>query len=232
MTDETIIQRIRNLRAKATDAATSEAEAIACAKKAAKLLEEHDLSEADLSETTHERRADSLQVNVRCDSRGKPPYLVAILTGAIADYTQTRAFLAQGGVLVYGTEADTEMAAYLIEMTLYAHDQAWIKFRTEAAWIPGQSKAQRANGFTIGFAIAVADTLEELKTAREAAQAATGTALVVSKGEAIDAAIADDGLADAKTHNPRKRKVSREAYDAGRAAGAEVNVNRPLEARA
>lgn len=182
-----ITAKIRALRAKAEDAAATEAEAMVAAEFAARLLAKHDVKPDELAEVA---KSEGVVSGFR---QGKVLHPITQYTGwAIQQFTETRCYFQMGEAKYIGLEEDVLMAIYLTEMLIGAGKRAWVAYSEENALSKlGLKKLQIARvSFFIGFAQRVSDRLMELKEQRDAARQAThgnsnSTALVVVKSEII-----------------------------------------------
>ena len=227
MTNTTIIERIRNLRAKAADAAASEAEANQAAAMAAKLLSKYDLEECDLNSTDSSNRG-----TVGGYQTHKRDIHTALrqCAGAIAKLTETSAYREDGTLKFIGTGPDVEMALYLVEMIRGAADRSWKDHRKLHGSSMGRAEMnRRRKSFMIGFGERLAERIRELAKERQRQREThTGTDLVVIKKDIIEATKQELGL---RLSKPRRRAshINMHSYAAGQMAGDNVNLNRPVE---
>jgi len=230
MTDQTIIEKIKALRAKAADEASTEAEAMEAASMAARLLMKHEISEADLAAA--ETGDDGSGVTRDgFDSGNKTLPLVLKGTGvAIAALTQTQGYADGGTMKFVGLDADVEMALYMTELVKGAHDRVWQTYRREQmpAGLSRREQNAHRNGVTVGFANALSKRMRDLAAEREAAQSGgTGTALVVRKGDLIKDFLRNDGVM-LRQHRASRRRCDSGATSYGAEAGRNVNLGRPV----
>ncbi|OOY20850.1 hypothetical protein BMI86_10105 [Thioclava sp. DLFJ5-1] len=222
-----IIARIKALRARASDEASSEAEVAAAASRAARLMAEHEISEKDIIE----RGSDGVIEGMHNAGRVRLHPALEVCGFQIGAYTHCAAMTKGGANLWAGQPEDVEFAIYLSELVQAASERAYRNhWRKLWALAP---KAKYRLSFMHGFALGVAQLLEGEIARREQAQAssATGTALVVAK-EAVIAEYMAEHQPGIKNHKPRKqRKPAISAFFAGKNAGERVNINRPLEGK-
>jgi hypothetical protein len=224
-----ILEKIRNLRAKASNAASTEAEAQTAAMMAAKLLQKHDVKETEL-EIQQEGAA-----HKKAEHKAKVmPEILHYCARGIERLTETKVY-AEGIQLCYiGTPHDVEMALYLTEMLVGASKRAWI----DAAEATGKTDFKALTiarlSFYRGFGTRVSDRLIDMANERAEARmkargTATGSALVVVKSALIEAKMKEMGL----TLVPGKARefgaLDPAAYQMGAGAGDRVNLNRPVE---
>lgn len=212
-----IAEKVRALRAKAADVASTEAEAMQAAAMVAKLLARYDLSEQDVADydpgkaaAVQGELADAMSVVLSCSWSG------------ITALTETSAYLGANRRLCFiGMEPDVEMALYLSEVIEGACARA-IK-----AGFKGANAKQRKS-FQMGFGSSVKAKLMQLAEERKAAKTATGTAIVIRKGDLVKAFEAEAGLNLGRGRRSRASWVDARYYEAGRTVGKSLNVGRPL----
>lgn len=233
MTDDlaSIRARIRALRAKAADAACTESEAMAAASLAAKLLEKHDLTEAELGS---DHKPEAVEYGT-AKARGTTIHPVQRMTGvSIGKLTETKVWIHDNAMLKFaGMPADIEMATFLAEMLMAAGERGWMQ-----AWMdcPMGDPAKRKMdlnefkaGFYFGFSTRVAGRMNELAQARQSARVTTAsTALVTGKRALIEAKLRHDGLYFEKSRKSNDRG-SAAGFAAGQTAGDGVGLGRPVE---
>jgi hypothetical protein len=228
-----IAEKIRALRAKASDAASTEAEAMEAARLAARLLARYELTEDDVA--AMER--DELETII---SKGEGAHYETIsfvrthLSVGISKLCEVKAYQKQGNHIVFtGIPHEVEMAHYLLEMLDAAAERGWKNFR-KAEGITGRNTKAR-NGYMIGFANRMKEMLKEIVDARDAARRAaspTGTALVLvdRKASAIAAFLASGGVKIRKV-NRGQRSGDAYAAEAGARDASRINLSRPVEGR-
>lgn len=223
MTKETLIERIRNLRRKAADDASTEAEAMAAADAAARLIMKHDFTEEDLKE----------QPDLKATSDGftkgtRPPKVLMECWSGIQALTETKVYRQGGTYKAIGLPQDVELACYLFEMITAAEARAWKSFYASLRSRSRRETNAHHRGFTYGFGKKLQERMLELAKERAAARpTAAGTALVVRKDALIDEHMEAAGL----KITTRKRKAqtgTTTGYGAGLRAGSRVNLSRPV----
>lgn len=233
-TTEDLLNRVKALRNRARDEASSEAEAAAAMRRMEKLMEEHDISEADLAEGTI-TLADMTLVNV---GRGTLHPTLYYTWYYLRTLTQTKIlhYAPRGVMQVIGLEADREYAAYLIDLILGATERGWKAQwkarKKELGFTPTASYREKCKAsYQMGMASGLIQTFEDMIEAREARQAAaTGTALVVSKDAAIEEYIEKTFGGPVKKARKRKKIVTdRHSFSEGVATGQNTALNRPIE---
>lgn len=221
-----IIDKIRALLAKTTAAGCTEAEALAAAQAAQRLMLEHDISTDDVREreafVTQDRRVPR--------ARGIADWLA----GSIADYFDCRVVKSvrydrltgrRGAQMrFFGREADVVMADWLLETlirTAKRDYRAWIDERRLAPDV------SQTNGFYMGFAGRIAQRLDAMRVEGRAAAPASHTDLVVARNAARDAAFAV-AFPDARQARHADRSTDAGAVRSGLKAGDAASLSRPV----
>ncbi len=229
-----IIAKIRAMRAKAEDHAATEAEAMAAAEMAARLLVKHDIKPEELAEVAKS------EGTISGFRQGKVLHPIAQYTAwSIQQFTETKGYFPRGSgeVKFVGLEEDVLMAVYLTEMLIGAGKRAWVAFSDENGLAKiGFQRLQIARvSFFMGFAQRVSDRLNELKEMRDAQrQTAQGssnaTALVVVKSEIIRRTMDEQGIT-IKGRVKGHTHVDNGMMRAGAAHGDNVNLGRPVHGK-
>lgn len=218
MTTDSIKQKIAALLKLTTAAGCTEAEAMAAAEKAAALMREHGLSEADIT-------IGQATVATATKGRGVRDHLwriVAYCTNTAATYSHATG--ARGADLVFvGREPGPEIAAYLVAVLNHALDSALAEFRAGSFYRRRKTTATRkaaVHDFSSGMVARLSRRLIEIfgpsidKTANAVARAA--------RDERFDLATPIKARAEAK---PRFEN----ATHSGWLAGGKVNLSRGVK---
>lgn len=224
-----IIEKIMNLRAKAANAASTEAEAMTAAEMAAKLLTKHEIRPEELAEAKEEG---AIAGAVRT---GKILYPVAEWTiNAISTLTETKGHADGGEAVFIGVESDVLMANYLVEMLIGTARRGWIReAETTYKRCKFNALSKYRDAYYRGFAMSVSERLRAMAAARvirrqEAQGNSNSSALVVVKSAMIEAKMQEMGLTLVKSKRSR-RYLDPKALASGMDAGANVNLGRPIE---
>lgn len=212
-----LVEKIRALRAKASNVASTEAEAKQAAAMVAKLLTRYDMTEQDLGDYDEGKAA-----AVQGEMLDAMPEVLKWSWAGIVALTETKAYLGANRRLCFiGMEPDVEMALYLSEIIESACARAL------KAGFKGADAMQRRS-FQAGFGASVKEKLKELAEERKAAKTATGTAIVIRKGDLVSAFEKDAGLKLGRSSRGRGSKVDVEYFMAGKQVGRALNVSRPI----
>lgn len=223
-----ILDTIRNLRAKASDAASTEAEAMAAASIAAKLLQKHDVKETEL-----EIKKDGAKHGAT-DQAKVLPEVLNYCAVAIEKMTETECYQVGAQINYIGIPSDVEMALYLSEMLVGASKRAWYTVGSELYGLSFAQMTKARLSFYQGFGVALHNRLMQMATERAEARTAargnsTGTALVMAKGSIIKTKMAEMGLELVEGEKRKIGAVDPSAYKAGSEMGHKVNLNRPVD---
>jgi hypothetical protein len=237
MSQQDLINKIRNLREKAANEASTEAEAIQAAEMAARLMAKHEVSETELAEAAR----DGLVTAEAYEDGRKSicPAVEAALDG-ISAFTQTGVYISSTkrkrervwtrSAMIVGLPADREMAIYLMLLIEGAAGRAWKdhhkQYRAHFSFLSSGQLSKARESFKLGFGIKITQRLIDLARKRKDEQASTGTDLVVHK-EAMIADAMPDHLEPAKETDIEKLDLG--AAQAGMAAGRDLNLSRPLQ---
>lgn len=224
-----ILETIRNLRAKASNAASTEAEAAAAAMIAAKLLQKHDIKETELEiqeeGAAHKKASHKAKVM---------PEILHYCALGIEALTETKVYVeAKLQLCFIGTPHDVEMALYLTEMLVGASKRAWFDAAENVAGSDFKAMTKARLSFYAGFGHRIYDRLMELANERAEARmaargTATGSALVVVKEALIKAKMEEMGLV-LKKGKKHVVDLDHKSFNMGWDAGEKVNLNRPID---
>lgn len=226
---EDIARRVRGLLNKTVANGCTEAEALAAAQAARRIMDAHRLTQSDVE-------IEAEPIDDVCIDRPTAQKLAAVdlCCAAISKYCGTKSWYQHkhGKRMwrVIGLKADTEMAKYLYEMladTIARETRDYARANA-SHWSDAAHTRRMNQSFSVGMAQRISRRLREMAEAANAqAVTSTGTALVVVKDHAVSGYF--DGLGikfSGSLSGPRAR--SQGAYEAGRAAGERVNLSRPV----
>jgi len=246
-----MLQRVLNLRARAEDAGSSEAEMNTALNMAMKLMESYNIEEAELAmaEASGEIK---LEVITRVADtnllKGKKQLHKVLLTlTGISKFTETKVVYSQysGAATFTGHRPDIELAEFLVGVIKDALDREFENYKRREA---GRLGYGAKTSFQNAMATRVSNRLHEMAAQRDSdrrakkveaerlrienAATASSTALVVSE---IAEQKAKEVAAEFNKAHPRLRTVrtmtrssNSNAFSAGRAAGDRVNLGRAI----
>lgn len=252
MTQERVLLRVKKLlQLKRSD---NEHEAAQAAAKAAALIEEFQLSEALLRLDDDTTKAEAIVENATVEgeaqapSKGKRVAWKGTIAGSLARSLGCEMFWWHNGqIRCYGRESAVQTWSYTCRVLFNEVDRlchaAWER-EGEEAELAGQSARKWKNAFRIGAAVTVAGRLSEERKAKATARATAKAAAAegelrtaVKNGMAL--MLVEQDEAEVKTEyakfEKREKMVataaigrvsSRSGLDAGREAGARININR------
>lgn len=219
--------RIRALTEKTVSNGCTEAEALAAAEMVGRLLDRYALSmeEIDL------RQARCVQKEVPLQGRQRRP--VDGCVPAIARFCDCKVWLARDErgmrYVFFGFEADAELAVYLFSVVERGIRSETASFREQHPELTGSALRSASISYQQGMASRIAERLEAMhdeRRAAAAAQAGTGTALVVVKHRMVDEAFRETSVRLTAARGRGLRANG--AYRKGYAAGGRINLNRPI----
>ncbi len=245
-----MLQRVLNLRARAEDAGSSEAEMNTALTMAMKLMDSYNIEEAELAlaEASGEIKLDVItkviDTNILKGSKQKHKVLSALT--AIEAFTETKCVFNSysGEVTFTGHRPDIELANFLVAVIKEALDREYDNYRRSV----GATGYGAKNAFQFAMVNRVSQRLREMASTRnterkenahkakvamiENSATASSTALVVSD---IAEQKAKEVSAEFKKAHPRLRTISTftrvtntNAFGAGREAGDRINIGRAI----
>jgi hypothetical protein len=223
---KSIIEKIRNLRAKAEGKGATEAEAMEAASMVARLMVRNQVTEKELEDT----QKDGATTAAYKSGRVLHPVLEG--TGvAIGALTETRAYVEDGALHFIGLDEDVEMATYLSEMFVGYAKRAWRDY-FESHKVKAKDAMKMRDSLMHGMASRLTERMNDLiierREARAAAKAESNTtALVVLKDQLIKDKMKEMGL-NLVTRKRKTQRLDAGAFGSGRSAADRVNLRRPF----
>lgn len=224
---ESLISKIRALRAKTVENGATEAEALFAAAKAAELMEKYDI---DVNET--ELTDDDQVVVVDYDLPPEFGSNVLIVSQAIAKLCEVKVIgltdLSYNliGYRIYGLPVDVEIAQYLHEIVISAMKNEAKRATKNWALLVKRKRERAVHSFMQGLTERLAERIQELAWARQHKK--TGGALVIAKESIIDDAMKD---LETTTARGRYRDVNSAALAQGRAVADRIQLNQGIHGR-
>lgn len=219
-----IREKISSLLKRNKDNGATEAEALAAMSHAARLMEEHGITLADIRECTA-ASADFIQKRANPGEKQLSTF-DKLLAPSIARYTDTKAWndkseMRVSKLMFFGYRVDVELAEYIREVCVRASETEWKKFSRN---IPTGDRIAKRKSFLTGMAIRLADRLDELKA--ENVQKGDGRQLVVVKTDLVARAFAEKKMR--MSSGCVIRYSANNAFAAGKAAAENVRFNRAV----
>jgi hypothetical protein len=216
-----IIRKIQALRARAADAASTEAEAAMAARKAQELLDKHNLT---LDEA--EVRADGVGSQTWDNGGDRAPAVVFALP-FICDALNVEHFFTGGRISIVGAPADVEVALYYIDLVENAAWRCWKAFMATPHYryvrVNGRASPRKIGiDYRKGVAVRVGDRIRKQASADKASPESSGNALVLVKNQLIDEWMAKNGI---KT-KARGMGTLSDSFSIGLRDGAAVPISR------
>lgn len=246
-----MLQRVLNLRARASDDASSEAEMNTALAMCAKLMDSYNIEEAELAIAEAEGRIELEIVQKVADTtmlKGqKQKHKVVNVLCSIANFTETKVVVNSysGNITFTGHRPDTELANYLVAVIKESLDREFSNYKRSVA---GRIGYGAKNSFQVSMASRVSQRLSDMTTERnqgrdsakkeaeklkiENSATASSTALIISeiaeqKAKEVDIEFrkAYPRLGKLKTSY---RSTNGTAHGAGREAGDRLGLGRAI----
>lgn len=223
------VDTIRALRRKAEDQASTEAEVMEAIAIAEKLMEKHQITEAQLVRivaTEGMRQGD--HANKLKTRHPINKYCITV----IAAFCEVKGWWDPNGMQAkfFGFEADVEMAEYLIDMIRACMERTW-KFYLKDNPIPTRSRHTEYWSFHLGFSNRIRIRMNEIIEARTPVVMSSGTDLIVKKMEVVEVGFKTELGFALKMGRKSNVRLQSGAYGQGQDAGDNVNLNRPVEGK-
>lgn len=245
-----ILQRVLNLRARAEDSGSSEAEMNTALTMSMKLMDSYNVEEAELAiaEASGEIKLEVVTKEAETSiKKGKKQLhkVLSVLTG-IEAFTETKCVYSKyaGSVTFTGHRPDVELADFLVAVIKEALDREYDSYRRSTPAVGYGAKTSFQNAMAARVNQRLRKMADERDADREAnkkaaqmqmienAATASSTALVVSE---IAEQKAKEVSAEFQKAHPRLRYTSTysrssngTAHGAGRSAGDRVNLGRAV----
>lgn len=244
-----MLQRVLNLRSRADDSASSEAEMNAALSMAARLMDSYNIEEAELAIAEAEGRIvleiihKVADTSLFKDGSTSHRHIVLNALTSIGDFTETKVVVGNttGAITFTGHRPDVELANYLVAVIKGALDREYYSYRNS---VPATGYGAKTS-FQVAMVARINKRLSQMTAARistradakqEAQKRQIGdncTALVISaiaeqKSREVNRAfqIAYSKLGKSKVNF---RATNATAHGAGRAAGDKVHLGRAVE---
>jgi hypothetical protein len=222
--------RIKALTEKTVANGCTEAEAMAAADMVGRLLERYALSMDEIEIRT----ARCVQAEVPLGGRRRRPIDGCVPT--VARFCDCKVWLARAGAeppryVFFGFETDTALALYLFAVIDRAVSTETAGFRRANPHFRGVRLRQASASFQHGVVARVADRLDAMHRARDAAvnaQRSTGTALILAKNRVVEDAFRETNVRLVSLGATGGPRVITTAFRAGWTAGDRINLNRPV----
>jgi len=249
---EKMLQRVLNLRAKAENDGSSEAEMQSAFAVAAKLMDLYNIEEAELALAEAEGRIVLDIVHKKSDTSAlvgdKHRHKVILALAAIGEFTHTRSVYNRysGNITFTGHRPDTELANYLIAVIKEAMEREYENYRRSNVAVGGGAKASfqmsMVNRISSRLYLMAQDAeAERQANKRKAEQLQIENAATSSSTALIVCEIAEQKRREVhdayQTKYPNLRRMASFSYganstahSAGHAAGERVNLGRAIGA--
>lgn len=219
--------RIRALTEKTVSNGCTEAEAMAAAEMAGRLLERYALSMDEIEV----REARCVQAEIPLAGRQRRP--IDGCVPAVARFCGCKVWLSRDEAgaryVFFGFESDVALATYLFSVIDRGMQTELDRFRRANATLRGVPLRQASVSYQQGMAGRIAERLETMLVAREAevsARRSDSTALMIVKHQIVEDAFRQTTirLVSARRAGVRANGAYRQGYE----AGDRINLNRPV----
>lgn len=220
--------RIRALTEKTVSNGCTEAEAMAAAEMAGRLLERYALSMDEIEV----REARCVQAEIPLAGRQRRP--IDGCVPAVARFCGCKVWLSRDEAgaryVFFGFESDVALATYLFSVIDRGMQTELVRFRRANAALRGVPLRQASVSYQQGMAGRIAERLETMLAAREAevsARRSDSTALMIVKHQVVEDAFRQTTirLVSARRAGVRANGAYRQGYE----AGDRINLNRPVK---
>jgi Protein of unknown function (DUF2786) len=224
-----LLDKIRALLAKTTDSGCTEAEALTALDKAQAMMAAYVVTESELNLTKNEKAVLRREPPGTAD----PHRIKRLLASAVARFCGCQSWTdgwRQDRILVFcGLPSDAQFATWLLD-TLTAFVQAEIVKHLMDVH-PGKEDRRKAiRGFVVGCTERINQRLNDLCTQSTAVATSNAKALVVVKGQAIQAKLDELGIC-LRSSSISCSPGDYSSYQAGKAAGDRASFGRPVSGR-
>jgi hypothetical protein len=223
--------RIKALTEKTVSNGCTEAEAMAAAEMAGRLLERYALSMDEIEI----REARCVQAEIPLTGRQRRP--IDGCVPAVARFCGCKVWLSReedhARYVFFGFESDVSLATYLFAVIERGMQTELERFRQVQPALRGILLRQASVSYQQGMASRLAERLEAMLAAREAEVAARrsdSTALMIVKHRVVEEAFKETAIRLVSARRTGIRATG--AYRQGYAAGDRVNLNRPVPGKA
>jgi hypothetical protein len=222
---EGLLGKIRALLAKTIENGCTESEAMAALDRARAMMDAYAVSESELNLTKEEKAI------LRREPPGtKDPHRIKRrLYDSVAQFCGCTAWR-QDRILVFcGLPSDAQFATWLLDV-LTAFVQAEIVKHLMNVDPSNEDRREVINGFVLGCTDRIRQRLDELRAQSGAVATSNAKALVVVKGQAVQAKLDELGIRLRMSYGSCGA-FDDSSYRAGRAAGDRANLGRPVSGR-
>lgn len=223
--------RIKALTEKTVSNGCTEAEAMAAAEMAGRLLERYALTMDEIEI----REARCVQAEIPLMGRQRRP--IDGCVPAIARFCGCKVWLSRDEVsaryVFFGFESDVALATFLFSVIERGMQTELAHFRQSQPSLRGTPLRQASVSYQQGMAGRIAERLDTMLVSREAevaAQRSDSTALMIVKHRVVEEAFRETTI---RLISGRRTGIPADgAYRQGYAAGDRINLNRPVQGRA
>ena len=220
-----LLGKIRALLAKTIENGCTEFEAMAALDRARAMMDAYAVSESELDLTKEERAI------LRREPPGtKDPHRIKrCLADSVARFCGCKAWRRDRVLVFCGLPSDAQFATWLLD-ALTAFVQSEIVKHLMGADPSKEDRREVINGFVLGCTERISQRLDELCEQSATVATSNAKALVVVKGEAVQAKLDELGIC-LRTSYLSCGACNDLSYQAGKAAGDRASFGRPVSGR-
>ena len=226
-----LIGRIQALRAKTVEQGCTEQEAMTAAAKVAELLDRYGLSLSELDLRGQSCKGSAVETERK---RAVP---IDDCVPATAAFFDCRVWGENEGAgrlryKFFGLPADVAAARYLYDLVDQAFTRETALFKSGETYVAMPSNLRRTatNSFQIGLGRGIIVNFHDLRTRREVAlRGSSGRDLVVLKADIVDAEMSELGLSLRTRSRSGGRRLLKDAFDQGHAAGLDFEYTQGID---
>jgi hypothetical protein len=214
---------IKALLSKTTENGCTEAEAFAALLKARQLMDAHNISLSDLQ--------DEPLIEQRQRIRNTHKIKIGLAT-AISRFCECRAWksavnTSSSDIVFFGYPQDVQLADWMLETLSKFIERQRDEYLSTLS--TRDDRRYHKNGFEVAAVNRLSERLKELAPKPPVVSPSDGKSLIVTKQALITEELSKKGVRFSQSRS-RRVNCSRDAIDAGRAAGDSATIARPIDA--
>ena len=220
---EALLAKIRALLSKTVENGATEAEALAALAKARGMVDAYEVTDAELALTKDEHAIFLREPRGTAD----PHNIKFHLSGSVAEFCECTAWRNHDNLLVFcGQRSDAQFATWLLD-TLAAFVQGELANHLATSTATGHARRSVIASFVHGCTRRICQRLNELRRQSTTVATPNAKALVIVKGAAVKAKLAECGI-KLRTTRSSASIGDDSSYNAGKAAGNRASFGRPV----
>ena len=220
---EALLDKIRALLSKTVANGCTQEEALAALAKARAMMDVYEVSDDELSLTREEKAILLREPRDSTDTHKIKWKLCA----SVAAFCECEVWRNRNGLLVFcGLPSDAQLATWMLD-TLAAFVQGALVDHLMKSVATGHERRSAIASFVHGCTGRISQRLDELRNQSESVATSNAKALVIVKGAAVKAKLAECGI-KLRTTRSSASIGDDSSYNAGKAAGNRASFGRPV----